>query len=146
MEKWISMDINCETGHNKPGIYRIILFKNGQPVKIPRFRKVDEAGVLVIGHSRNIEARRKQFIGALQGKHGHSEGIQLWLVKEFSDIIKESSLQFEFFPSESKEEAANMEKTEIQGYFKNFSEPQPLNSAIPQRAKWFDELRSGLNG
>lgn len=138
--EWAMLGLNDKKGCNAPGIYRIRLFKKGKPVEICRFGGVDETGLLLVGRSVDIERRREQFIRSSKGKHGHSEGIQWWLVTRFSDIGKQSSLRFEFVRL-SEEKAREREKAELQDYFKRYLETPPLNATIPQRLRWFDELR-----
>jgi len=142
MSDWNSISIDNETGYDGHGVYRILATKGGKAVKIPRFRKVDEGGVLVIGRTDNIERRRKQFVKSSRGNHGHSEGKQWWLVKHFSNFGEEFSLMFDFTRLKSREEAKKMERREIQDYFKKFLELSPLNSIMPKRNDWFDQLRN----
>lgn len=107
---------------------------------------VPEAIMAAIGCSSNIERRRKQFIRASSGKHGHSEGIQWYLVtnsSRFRDRYSQGgySLQFDFIKTKSREEAERIEEEVIWIYFEKYSENPPLNAAIPGREKRFNELR-----
>ena len=139
---WKSVDINEDTKCDQPGIYRIRLMKSGEPIEIPRFNGVDKDGVLAIGCSENIERRRKQFIRASKGNHGHSEGIQWYLVHHCSGFEKKDySLQFQFLQAKSKEDAKRVEEDELWDYFCKYSEAPPLNSSLPRREKKFDEIR-----
>jgi hypothetical protein len=143
--EWQSVEIEKETGWNKWGLYRIQLVKDDMPVKISRFGGIDEEGVLVIGRSNNIENRRKQFRRSARGHHGHSEGVQWWLINHKSDNrFDEFSLRFAFVKISSEEEAKEMEEKELKEYFKKFSELPPLNGVMPKRIKWFDELRKAF--
>jgi len=144
--RWCSRNLYESTSWNGPGVYRIRLVRDGKPVPIRRFNGTDYEGILVIGCSSNIERRRKQFIRASSGKKDHSEGIQWYLVTNFSrfrNIYSRGrySLQFDFIKTKSKEEAERIEEEEIWTYFEKHSETPPLNAAIPGREKKFDRLR-----
>jgi hypothetical protein len=135
--------ISQETGYGFSGVYWIKLFKNQQPVEIHRLGGVDKEGMLSIGCTDNIERRRKQFVNSSEGKYGHSEGMQWFLARKYSDLgSQEYSLWFDYVKAESKEASEKGEEDEIRRYFKEYGETPPLNSAIPNRKKWFDELRS----
>jgi len=60
--------------------------------------------------------------------------------KRLSDSGK-YRLLFEFIELKSKNIAIEIEKMEIQEYFKKHLESPPLNANIPQRRKWLDELK-----
>jgi len=139
----MSVEIHNETGYSKRGVYRIYLFDGDAPVEIPRVRGVDKQGLLLIGRSENIENRRKRFIRSEEGRGpGHSEGQLLFLMKQFFEKLKEQQIRFNFDKVDSKKEAEEMEKEELRKYFKIHLELPPLNSAMPRRREWFDELRA----
>lgn len=140
--KWSSINIGNKTRYSKGGIYRIRACEiaSGKSVRIPRLRYYDEEGILMIGRTKNIERRRKQFVRSSLGNHGHSEGIQWWLVKHFSRLGEEFSLVFDFIKVEDAE-ATDLERKKIQEYFKKHLELPPLNSIMPRRNEWFDQLR-----
>jgi len=140
--KWRVVDINYEIDYDGPGVYKIQLIdKNSKPLEIRRFGGTDEEGVLVIGCSEHIDTRRKQFLTSSAGERGHTEGIQWWLVKHFSEWAKQTSLRFAFAELGTKEEAMRVEMEEIQSYFMKYGEAPPLNGVIPKRIEWFNRLR-----
>jgi len=141
--KWTVVDIDNKSDYKGPGVYKIQLVdKNGKPVEIRRFGGTDEEGALVIGCSKNIDTRRKQFVTSSAGKRGHSEGIQWWLVKHFSQLAEQPSLKFAFAELGTKEEALRVEMEEIHNYFTKYWEAPPLNGVIPKRLEWFNRLRA----
>jgi len=135
--KWSSFGIEEETKCNQPGVYRIRLFNGNTPVTIRRLQGADAEGMLAIGQSKNIERRRKDFLGSLKGKRRHSEGMQWRLVKLFSNKL--DNLRFDFVKTNSKK-AKKMEDTELREYFKKHLELPPLNGVMPNRKKWIHEL------
>jgi hypothetical protein len=140
--EWRVVHISSEITYNGPGVYKIQLVdKNGKILQIPRLGGTDEEGVLAIGCSEHINSRRRQFVTSSAGKHGHSEGIQWWLVRYFSERARQTSLRFAFAELGTKEEAMRVETEEIQNYFKKYCEAPPLNGVIPKREEWFDRLR-----
>jgi hypothetical protein len=138
---WKLSPIEVETGCDKPGIYRVRLFSNGKPVEIGRLGGTDRMGILAIGNSDNIEKRRKLFVRAKKGNHGHSAGIQWYLVTYHSKRFEKCTLMFQFTELVDKKEAEEEEEKEIWEYFKNYLEVPPLNGSIPGREKRFDEIR-----
>lgn len=139
--EWIAQDLYDKTAYTGFGVYKIRLFRDEKPVRIHRFQGVDETGLLLIGRSVDIDRRRRQFVNSSKGRHGHSEGIQWYLVTRFSEIDKQTSLRFEFVKLESERKAKERERVELQDYFERYLETPPLNAAIPKRKEWFDELR-----
>jgi hypothetical protein len=134
--------ITQETNYGGPGVYWIKLLRNQRPFEINRLGGPDKSGILAIGCTDNVERRRKQFIDSSGGKYGHSEGMQWFLVRKFWKLgSQEYSLQFEYIKLSSKEASKTEEKEKIQEYFKEYLESPPLNGAIPERKKWFSELR-----
>ncbi len=79
-------DINHSANCNQPAIYRIRLAKEGKPVQICRFLGTDKDGILCIGKTTNMDSRRKQFIKALIGTFGHSEGNLLQILEQVSPL------------------------------------------------------------
>ena len=140
--KWRVVDVNRRIDYEGPGVYKIQLVdKNGKPVEIRRFGGTDKEGVLAIGCSKHIDTRRKQFVTSSAGERGHSEGIQWWLVKHFSELAEQTSLRFAFAELGTKEEAMRVEMEEIHNYFTKYWEAPPLNGVIPKRLEWFNRLR-----
>ncbi len=91
--------------------------------------------------SSKLESRRKQFyrIVSKKSRRGHSEAITWWLAREFSEFNhKEHSLKFEFMMTK---DMVSEERKLLQEYFKKHAEPPPLNAIIPQRTKWYEEMR-----
>lgn len=141
-KSWILNSIETETNYCGPGVYRGRLIVDGSPTQIKRLGGTDYEGILFIGQSKNIEKRRKAFIRATSGHHGHSEGIQWFLVGQFSNLDNLSDLWFEYARVTTEKEAKKREANEIWGYFKRFLEAPPLNGCIPEREKRFDKIRS----
>ncbi len=143
MPNWKRSNLDEKVDYNESGIYRIRLFRNGEFVEIPRLGGFDEKGMLVIGETKRINRRRRKFIRAAQkGEAPHSEGKQYWLMNQFSDLLEEDDLKFEYLELTSKKDAKKKEKEEIRKYFKKYLEVPPLNSNLPNRKDWIDRLVS----
>jgi hypothetical protein len=142
--EWMLSGIDAETNCDGAGVYQILLFRNEEPVPIPRLVEIDTEGVLAIGHTENIENRRKQFRrSSEEAERGHSEGIQWWLVKKFhKQSFEGCQIKFKYVRLGSKSEAKQEEERQIKAYFKKYCEAPLLNGSIPKRIEWFEELRS----
>ena len=142
--EWTLCGIDSPTTYSGAGVYQILLFRNEKPVPIHRLVGIDTEGVLAIGHTENIENRRKQFRrSSEEAERGHSEGIQWWLVKNFQKQIFEGcQIKFKYVKLGSKNDAKKEEERQIKAYFEKYCEAPPLNGSIPKRIEWFEELRS----
>jgi hypothetical protein len=142
--EWMLFGIDTKTNYDGAGVYQILLFKNEKPVPIHRLVGIDTEGVLAIGHTENIENRRKQFRrSSEEAERGHSEGIQWWLAKSFhKQSFEGSQIRFKYVKLGSKSEAKKEEERQIKAYFEKHCEAPPLNGSIPKRIEWFEELRS----
>jgi hypothetical protein len=126
------------------GVYRVRLFKEGNPYPINRLNGTDSDGVLSIGMSKNLEDRRNKFFRIVYGNHrfSHSEAITWWLVRNVSKFKEETcSLKFDYRFLNDGVKAIEEEKRLLQEYFIEFSEPPPLNAVIPKRTNWYEEVR-----
>lgn len=123
------------SNYNKCAIYRIRLCERGNPVHIHRFLGIDDCGILSIGRTTNLEQRRKQFINALKGIFGHSEGNLLNILEQVSPLLSlYPDRDYEYsFVEVSTTNMNDIEEEQIKAYVKIFGEVPPLNSAIPNR-------------
>ncbi len=140
--QWIQSEIDNETKYEGAGVYQILLFRNQKPVPIHRLVGTDMEGVLALGHTKNIETRRKQFRRSSEAERGHSEGIQWWLVRRFHKPgFEGTEVKFKYTRLGSKPEAEKEEARQIKAYSEKHGEAPPLNGSIPKRIEWFEELR-----
>jgi len=141
--EWMLSEIDAETNCDEAGVYQILLFRNEKPVLIHRLVGIDTEGVLAIGHTYDIENRRKQFRrSSEEAERGHSEGIQWWLVRNFQKQTFEGcQIKFKYVKLDSKNDAKKEEERQIKAYFEKHCEAPPLNGSIPKRIEWFEELR-----
>lgn len=138
MSEWTGKQIHHACGYNGPAAYKILLYK-AERLEIPRLGGIDRTGTLCIGHSQTIDNRRAQFVNALNGKGGHSEGMTFWLANYFKGI--DGALLFVYHEVDTKEQAREIEKDELIRYFKEYSELPPLNCKFPQnRVEWYKQL------
>lgn len=128
-------EINQSANYNQPAIYRVRLVREGKPVQICRFLGTDKDGILCIGKTTNMDSRRKQFVKALIGTFGHSEGNLLQILEKVSPLTALYPYrQYEYsFAKVSGTDKDTIEEVQIKSYVKLFGEVPPLNSAIPKR-------------
>jgi len=127
--------IDTPTKFNKSAIYRIRMVENRNPVHISRFLGIDKRGILSIGKTSYMENRRKQFVRALTGVFGHSEGNLLEILERVSplkSLYPDRRLEYSF-AIVSITEKDKLEELHIKSYVKQYGEVPPLNSAIPKR-------------
>jgi len=141
--KWTSWrKLETSTIFNGPGVYKIRLLIEGNPLTIPRFLGEDRSGLLSIGVSGNLEYRRQQFITGLRKGRRHSEGNLLYLLKRYAALERKvgpCSFHYAFCSSNHRRTAEHLEGKLIKQYVKRYGEVPPLNSAIPDRynaASW----------
>lgn len=132
-------NMDGKTNHQGAGIYRVLLYKNGKPVKISRFKGTDNKGILSIGKASNIEKRRSLFFRVSTGsrKLGHSEGVTWKLiqqVKKYDDY----QLKFEYNSTKPGHETQE-ESCLLYEYFKKHHELPPLNLQFPNREKYLED-------
>ena len=139
MSKWNKwMDIEKNPNYNGCGVYKIRLINpKGFPVEIPRFLDKDKDGILMIGHSEDIERRIKYFRGAMEGKeYAHAEGQRMYLIKKYTNFMESHNnfkIQYSFKKLPSKNEAQKEEERSLKCYFKRYGEVPPLNNNLPDK-------------
>jgi hypothetical protein len=109
---------------------------NGNACKLGRLLKADNEGIMCIGHTRQMEQRRAQFVSAINRASGHSEMNLVYYLKaytNFSNRFKDTNFQYSFCKCSGVDESKKKEEKLIKSYFKEFGEVPPLNSAIPNR-------------
>jgi len=122
--------------HYGAALYERRLCTAAGPIAVPRFLATDAHGLIMIGQTNNMEARRKQFIRAVTKCQGHSEGNLLYYLLEYSPIRKlypEHAIQYRFREEADKAAALLAENRVIKAYIREFGEAPPLNCAIPDR-------------
>ncbi len=132
--RWREVEDSAE--HKGPAVYRIRIKIGGHPAHLRRFLDTDAAGILSVGMTGNMDARRKQFIRGLARGAGHSEGNLLWLLVRYSRLRRKLGsfvLQYQYASTRSREAAGRFETTLLKKYVKRFGEVPPLNSVIPSR-------------
>ena len=116
-------------------IYKIVL--KGSPIE--RLLEKDTDGILVIGKTKNLKNRLKQFNNALGKGKGHSEGNTLFLIKEqFDRKFKNPSLWY-WYKEVRECDLDKEEAEEIKQYMNVFGEVPSLNSNIPQKKVWINK-------
>jgi hypothetical protein len=127
---WKSIPIYkpIKSNDNNIGVYRVRIFKEGNPYPINRLNGTDSDGILSIGMSKNLEDRRNKFFRIVYGsrKFNHSEAITWWLVRNVSKFKEETcSLKFDYRFLNDEVKAIKEEKRLLQEYFIEFSELPP---------------------
>ena len=128
MSKWESIE-NLPDFEGK-GVYKFRLVDNeGKIVSIPRFLGEDKDGIMVIGQSKNIKNRLKQFYKVVieNKKRPHSEGLTFHLLREvtkYNDKYETCTFQYTFSEVEEPKEE---EKKLLEDYFVKYGETPPLN-------------------
>jgi hypothetical protein len=117
-------------------VYEVrIVDSQRNPIPIPRFLGLDPNGILCIGQTKNMEARRKQFKRGRSGRFGHSEGNLLHILEEsagLKEVHPNARYEYRSLPSEEGS-LRDRECSLITRYVRRFGEVPPLNSAIPRR-------------
>ena len=134
------LDIEVSANFRKPAVYKVRLIdSDGNRCKLARLLKVDKEGTMCIGHTGDMEQRRKQFLTALKKAYGHSSMNLVYYLWKYSSIFREkfksAKFQYSFCRCSSVYKAKNCESDLIKSYFKKFGEVPPLNSSIPNRYK-----------
>ncbi len=126
---------NWENIENLPdyegkGVYRFRLVDNkGKSISIQRFLGENKYGIIVIGETKNIKTRLKQFNKVVieKKKYPHSEGLTIHLLRritKFTEKYGMCTFQYTFSKvNKPKEE----EKKLLESYFKEYGENPPLN-------------------
>jgi hypothetical protein len=112
-------------------IYRIKI----NDITIPRILGNDSNGILSIGQADKLEERYNQIKTSLTNWNGHSEAILAHYIYTYSTsfydkYINGKTISVDYFLSKNLNRD---ETTEIITYIKNFGEPPPFNSSIPDR-------------
>ena len=132
--KWT--ELTTDSQYYGAALYELRLRTASGPIAIPRFLGTDSSGLLTIGHTKNMETRRTQFLRAIEKGRGHSEGNLLYYLLKHSPIRKvhpEHALEYRFREERDKATAKLAEAGQIKGYIREFGEAPPLNCAIPDR-------------
>lgn len=115
-------------------VYKIRVAIAKHPMKISRFLGVDRTGLLSIGMTGQMEARRKQFLSGVKKGKGHSEGNLFHLLLAHAGVEKKLGsfrLEYSFQPMRTRKSAARLEADLLKRYVRRFGEAPPLNSIIP---------------
>jgi hypothetical protein len=128
------------------GVYanRLLGANNKNPEEIGRLLRVDKAGILQIGVSKQLGKRLLAFFNSyLNGAHSHSEGERLCLLRlytQFEHVYVESSLQYNTKWTPYIEQVRVEEERLLKSYFKRFGELPPLNNNMGnQRVRWMED-------
>lgn len=119
-----------------PATYAVRMVRRGRPVVIPRFLGCDQEGILTIGMTRQIEARRKQFVSGYSRGHGHSAANLLFPLlrrTRSKPLFKDVRFEFAFRPQKSVNSARDLESLLTAKYWKRYGEAPPLTSAFAAR-------------
>lgn len=131
------LNINDKCNYQGPAVYKVRLaYANGNACTLGRLLKADDEGIMCIGHTRQMEQRRTQFVSAINGVGGHSEMNLVDYLKAhtiFRKRFKDANFQYSFCKCVDVAESKKEEERLIKSYFKKFGEVPPLNSAIPNR-------------
>lgn len=156
LEKWRGWNNIGEIGDVKVfyqwgGVYVLRLVNlRKTPIKIGRFLRKNETGIIQIGKAKNLGNRLNQFYKACMGEyHAHSEGSRLFLIRMvagFEEIHKNPTIQFNVKLIASKEERASEEERLLKCYFIKFGELPPLNCQVEDyKFKWANPDCSGID-
>jgi hypothetical protein len=127
--------------HNTPAVYIVRIVYAKRPVRIPRFLASDRRGILTIGKTSKMETRRRQFIRGLDGNWGHSEAELLHMIRRAASLprsIAKGALEYTQAPIPEHIDLDRIEEVLMKTYAREYGEPPPLNSAIPNRYSSWD--------
>ena len=117
---------------NESAIYWVCL----KETTVPRIAGEDYDGTLVIGKTKNLEYRFKQFISGLEMARGHSEANLLhylfWKSSSFKNRYIKNRIAFYYLLTPIKD-LEEKERNNIIWYIKKYGEPPVLNRSIPKR-------------
>ena len=140
--KWLDID-NYAVIPSSPGVYRIRLIDSAghSPVPVKRLLCQDEDGLLVIGESKDLRNRLKEFHKVTKEKTGflrHSAGDRLLLNLIFRHISSKAffdnkGLEVSFTKAQDKAGAQRLEELLLKVYFIQFGELPPLNNNMPDK-------------
>ena len=108
----------------------------GDVATIPRFLSVDDQGLLCIGESGSMEARRRQFVRGMERPGGHSEANLLHHLLQHTRFAKNfpnHRLELRYRREPTKADAKTAEAKLIKQYVRKHGEVPPLNTALPNR-------------
>jgi DNA gyrase/topoisomerase IV subunit B len=109
------------------GVYRIYLF-NESPLKIQRFLKTDDSGLIYIGAAEKTELvyRLSCFLNTIKNnkQNNHSAGFKVKTNKNLNSFITNNTLMYDVIIDLN---AKKIEKNLIEKYKLEFGEVPPLN-------------------
>lgn len=141
LSNWLDIASCREVGKLYPwcGVYRVRLADvRGSPIEIPRLLAVDREGILVIGESKSVARRIREFHNAFEGRRPeHTAAVKLFLARHFTDFGKgtyeDYKIQFTARQLCDKGKAQKEEEALLKDYFIMYGELPPLNSSMPDK-------------
>jgi len=139
--RWQALE--TATAYRGAAVYQVRVADGAaKPIPVPRFLGTDQAGLLCIGKSGNMEVRRRKFVGGIKNRASHSEAELLYLLLRYSRLeerLPGHQIQYRYRRETNATAAGKAESRFIKAYVREFGEPPPLNSAIPDRLRGWDE-------
>lgn len=127
MKKLTIENIRSDKTLIEHGVYRIYLF-NESPLKIQRFLKPDESGLIYIGAAEKTELvyRLSCFLNTIKNnkQNNHSAGFKVKTNKNLNSFINNNTLMYDVIIDLN---AKKNEKNLIEKYKFEFGEVPPLN-------------------
>ena len=120
---------NVKSVNEKPGAYKIYAYRNGKPLTINRFVKIDYDGTLYIGRATKQSLRKRlyQFHTTTKSDKkttNHSGALKYKTNRIIKDKLGVHELYFEFM---ANADPKGKEKELLKKYSDQFGEYPPLN-------------------
>jgi len=127
MKKLTIENIKSDKTLIEHGVYRIYLF-NESPLRIQRFLKTDDSGLIYIGAAEKTELvyRLSCFLNTIKNnkQNNHSAGFKVKTNKNLNSFITNNTLMYDVIIDLN---AKKIEKNLIEKYKLEFGEVPPLN-------------------
>lgn len=122
--------------HRGPAVYRIRLARRRRALAVARFLDTDASGLLALGSTADMEARRRDFLTGLRRCSRNPEGSLLHLIEVhslFHQKYRGCEYEYSFCKTATRFDARVAERKLHKTYFKTFGEVPPMNAALPGR-------------